>query len=474
MKSFSSIIILKKMSKAEIRAFDLYFKRLYFNKKVVWELFQFLKKYHPTFDSPKLERSKVALKLYGGDDKKLTETIHKLSELLKEFLVWNEIRSDNVERDFLQYQVFKKRGIDLIHKPDIKRVEEKIAQAKGLRFYEQQMRWHFLQAENPSDVYSKETSKLVQELIYDTDNYFLSLKAKLYCTAINRNKVLKHKFDYSLKEMTADALKNTKHLKKVEIAQVYYILFELTERPDEVIYDRVFAYFKRKYELFDANEQREVFSLLQNIVGMFPFLYQKKGSQKLFALYQFGLKSKIILISGTISPSVFNSIVNVCCKLGKVFWMEKFIFGYESFLPKHNNYDAFQMSKIRLDFEKKRFKSSLSKLENSNFKDIYYKLMGYVFRIKCNFELISLKKIKSIEIVNLDNIQKSINSMRRFLRDNKDNLKNRDYLSNQNFLSLFILIIQKKKSKMEIKKKLQSIGVCGYSEWLDEKVELLY
>lgn len=473
MNSCTSVIILKKISKSEIRAFESYFKRLYFNKKVVWELFMLLKKYYPLFDSPKLEKSKVALRLYNGDEKKLTEAIFKLTELLKEFLVWHEIKKDTIERDFLEFQILKKRGIHIFNQPDVKRVEAKIDEARGLQKLEHQMKWSFLQMENTNSLYTLETSKIIQNLMYDTDNFYFSLKARLFCAALNRSRALKHKFIYPLKEITAEALSKDRNLKKAQFAQVFYTIFELTEHPNEEGYDKLFAYFKKNCTFFEEKEQQEIFALLQNLLGLFPFVYQKKGSQKLFALYQFGLKSKIVIRNEAISPPIFNSIVNNCCRLKKISWMEKFIFGYKNYLKENVRDEIFTFGKIRLYFEKKKFTEVLWLIDNSNFKRFDTKLGMYAFKIKCNFEIISIVDLKNVNIRTIEPLQKAINAMNRYLRDNKEILKRRDYMSNFNFLYMFNFVISKRYNRIDFNQKMKTIGICSYSEWLQEKMELI-
>lgn len=466
MKTSSAVIILKKISKEELRAFEKYFKRLYFNKEVVWELFLLLKKYYPEYDSPKLERRKVALKLYGeNQSKKLTETIGKLTELLKEFLVWNRIKNHSLERDFIQYQIFRERGIDLIGKPSIKKVEVKIEQEKGIEYLEKKMQWNYLKFNHLTNVVSKANSDLLQKLIYDVDRYFLSMKSRLFCIAINREIALKHPFEYTLKKELSEIINSSARLQNNAQIQIFHGLFLLINNPDEAIFDETFNCFKNEYQSFTQREQKEIYDLLQMVLGMFPFAYELKGSKKYFEYFKFGLDTKIILVNGYLTIGVYHTIITACCRLKKIAWMEEFIFDYKPYLAKENKYDSFNLALIRLDFEKKDYEAALLKVNQAKFKSTTFKMSSYVFKAKCLFEITYHE--------DMEPVQKAINAMKRFLWYNRGALNDRNFTSNHNFLLILQRIIRRKSTKEDLIGQLENIGICVFSEWLREKIELL-
>lgn len=466
----NAIKILTSFSKKEIRAFEQYFKRLYPEKEVALEVFFLLKKYHqkfyPNFPENGLIREKVAEKLYGDYEnriKKLNENLFELANRFREFLLWQELKENTFERDILECQIFERRNMPKFTNNLMKKMEKRLPEKVGLDYHFERFRLTWRQLESSLHDGSQLVSDLLQTFMYQSDIFYFGLKANLFCTAIARERIFNHEFDYSLEEKFFEEVYRVDYLNKIEYLRVFSTLFNLTKTPDEAQFLEIFYSYKKLYHLFDEKEQSEIFSLLQNVIVRFPFALEKKGAKMYFELYKFGLKSGIILYGNYITPGMFVTVVNSSIKMGELKWSESFINRYKSYLPKNYENDIVSFSMMRLNFERENFVELMEFFQKTTFKNITMKLSKRVFEIKTIFELYF-----PLETEDLFN---KVMLAQKFLIRNKSNLTITNYQSHHNFLLILKRFISAKFTNQELLYEIEIIGACAYKNWLFEKLK---
>ncbi len=110
------IEVLKTLPKTEFKEFGKYLEGSSYRKTSgVFLLFNYLKKYHPTYPANKIEKEVVYKKLFkesGNINKRMLDLMSTLYQVLEDFLLKKELYDSPVDRQFLVLQMFKKRKLD--------------------------------------------------------------------------------------------------------------------------------------------------------------------------------------------------------------------------------------------------------------------------------------------------------------------------------------------------------------------------
>lgn len=132
MKDSKLIDILSSFSKNEISQFDKFINSPYFvSGRDVTGLFKYLKKYHPEFNNPELDRETVYQKVYKDvpyNESKFKNVISALTSLAEQFLVHNHISSSKVEFSKILVNEYYQRDRNKLFTSNIKLLENLIVQ----------------------------------------------------------------------------------------------------------------------------------------------------------------------------------------------------------------------------------------------------------------------------------------------------------------------------------------------------------
>ena len=112
---------MKKLDAAEFKGFHRFLQSPVFNTNTrVIALYKLLKKYYPTFDSPKLVREKLYAKLYPKKKysyQQFANLISELTRLTEEYFIHLAFKADTFQRQKYLAQSYRERDLyDLFEK----------------------------------------------------------------------------------------------------------------------------------------------------------------------------------------------------------------------------------------------------------------------------------------------------------------------------------------------------------------------
>jgi hypothetical protein len=158
------------------------------------------------------------------------------------------------------------------------------------------------------------------------------------------------------------------------------------------------------------------------------------------------------------SPTQFNNIINVACKVNAFDWATTFVKAQNHCLHPENREHTTQVAYALISFEKGHFKASLQTLEGMRFNNIHQAIRLKTLMIRCYFELKEdedkiLNYCASFEVY-----------LFRHRKSNKESVK-----ATLNFVRNIKLLIQKKISKEKLLHKIEDTSPIYFKSWLLEK-----
>lgn len=474
MENSKLIFYLKALSKDELKEFGNFVENSSIkNSAYLIAFFKYLKGIHPLFPEKKIQKEYLVKKLFAqnGKSKQVDNLTYKLTVLLDQFLIQEELKGQTKEQDFLLLQALKKRKLDKFFFAKIKKMEEgwKEHPGAGIEQLHDSYRLQKMRLLHPN--YSKETDMTLgpNTLLSQIDQYYFLVK--LYWTLcgyhtsnyfVNEDEHLKERIfpiDNIIDFASHQNFEETPQIKL--LGQIHHN----STTPNFKNYPQLKENFFNLFDSFNKKEKIDLVSFLTQIC----YQNYRQGSigalHELFELNCFAIEKKVYLEDGYIASDIFQNIVNVACAVKELDWTEKFIETNAPFLKKAERADLVTLCTVILQFNKGEYTKVLEELSMLKFHNTYYSVQARAIKLQAFYEL---------EDSNLFfDLTKSFSM---FLTRNKS-MTDSTKKSFSNFIN-FIKRLQKLKNEYRpnVEKLIEKIKLCDqlvYKNWLLTKAQHL-
>ena len=314
------------------------------------------------------------------------------SDLLKEaerFLAYSRFaQQKSLQNAYLAQSLNEKKMMQ--HLPHLLK-QAKIQHQKQIfhdsEFYYQQ---YLIEAEQNNFIELQKKrmdDKNLKTVMHNLDVFYLSKKLQ-YCIAILHYKNLTS-VDSEIALM--DEILSHLHKRAYDeypIIHVQYIILQtLIDSDNEQHFQDLKLLFKRSDNTLPMEYLKEIytFSIQYCIRKINAGLL--KYFQEIFSLYKEGLKQKILINDGEISPYEYKNIITVGLRVNETDWTEKFINNYRKLLPPEHQENAYTFNIARLYFFQKKYDDVLNLLQQVEYNDVFYLLDSKITLLKTFYEL---------------------------------------------------------------------------------------
>lgn len=464
--------LLKKLDAVEFKGFHRFLQSPVFNTNTrVVALYELLKKYYPTFDSPKLVREKVHAKLYPNKKysyQQLANLTSDFTRLTEEYFTHLAFKADTFQRrKYLarsyrerdMYELFEKETQDLLAISKVK-----INAASFQQAYDILQDFYF----HPSTEKREKKVAVLNEMAAQLDNYYLNTKLLLAVEMQSREKIFNENYDIPLLN-EIKALADTK--KDNPSIYFYFLLLKVLDSNQKEDFYELKKYFFDHSEQIALPLRISIFRVLNNFC-----LGAIRNGQSNFAfehldLYDFGIKKELILINGKISPSSFlNAITSgILCK--KTDWVKAFIRVYQQYISPTNQKAIMQMTKAFLAFNDNQHDRVINLLNDFKSTVSALNIISRTLITRAYFEI--LVKDESYYELYLSNLE----SFNKYIYRANDLNQNR-IKSSQNFIYYMKqfgkLLVEKKNSYIilnELQLEIKNIKPLNSQNWFIDRIE---
>lgn len=376
--------LLKTLSKEELRQLGDFLDSPYFNtNKQVQKLYNYLKRSHPVYVAPKLKKeaafAKVFPEIKGYDDTRMRQVMFKMTRLVEEFMVAQEVWEKKKYKQRLLIQSLGKRNL---YKYFVKEIEGRLKElgdlpAKDMEDYQEQLWLNHELFFHPSTAKFKKGIQSIEEVMNALDLHFITAKLRYGIEMLTREKTLSEKYDIWLLEEVKEGLIDKFEGEKNILLEIFSQLFALQSKErDDLLFDKIKDLFVQNISFLKPRENRVVIQILSNSAVK----HMNNGIdiyfRKYFDLLKIGLENKIILGEKTITDSDFTNVVAVGSALKEFNWISNFIKFYGELLDSSVFESATNLSYAYLNYHKEAYDNVLFYLGNVNY------LPSYGFRVK--------------------------------------------------------------------------------------------
>lgn len=325
--------LLGRLNPIEFKGFFRFLQSPFFNTNPKIILFyEQLKKYYPTFDSPKLERAKLFKKLFPNrkyNYQQLANLITELTRLAENYLIQLDLKGNKSLKEQLLVQSYGKRDLfDLFEKKTfefLKTIEEDEVSPQNKKGYLLLKSYYF----HPENHQLSKNEEIIKQLMQFLDYYYWEEKLILASEIKNRAAFLNTNPPIPLLLEIKAIIEEKKDNHRLYF---YYLLLEMVESKEKKHYNKLKFYFEENHKRITFDLKLIVFRSLTNYCTGQINLGNEAFYTEQFDCYKFGLKNNFILNENIISSPTFLNICYCGVILEQKNWVLNFIENYKSYL----------------------------------------------------------------------------------------------------------------------------------------------
>ncbi len=461
--------LLKTFNKYELNRLRKFVESPFFNEnELLVHLFDLIDKFLRS-NKEDIDQSEIWKKLFPEipyDDVKFRRLSSDLNKLAQDFLAVEDFKNQPLAFDSYQLRLLNIKGLDkhyLAVERNIERERERITLRDSMYYYNNMMLEYekHLFWEKHDVMRTKKVNLDVAD--FQLDCFFLSLKLKNYCDAINYKNILNIKIKIGMIESLLEIVKQP-HYQAVPAISIYYqILLTLTDRENENHFFNLKQLLNNNNFSFQQQEMRNMYIFAQNYCIKKINTGNATYYRELFDIYKILIDTNIILNKGIIVPWDYKNITSVGLRVGEYKWVEKFVKNYNQHLPKDHQKNALTYNLAILHFYKKDYGEVITLLRDMSYKDFFDALQGRWLLLKTYYELDEFDALDAL-----------IDSFRIFLRRNKSISKSyqKMYMNALKFLQKIMKTpYETKASTDKLSVQIKECNPIADRSWLLQKLE---
>lgn len=368
------IIILQSFDKKEIRAFRKWLQSPIHNQRAdVTDLFDYLMEANHLSGDKFLQKEKIFKKIFPKetfDDARIRQTMHFLLKTVEEFLIYQELREDQVRSKMALATVYRKRKLDKLFQKTIKNTVD-LQQRHPYRNEHYHRNNYLIEQEKYSFIaQQKRVAEMnLQEVSDALDIVFLSDKLRQSCHILSHQAVYKTTYEIGLIEEAITYCEQKNFFHTPVIAIYYHIYKTLTDESNHTHFENLKNLIQNHGNLFPDAEIRDLYLMALNYcirkmnTGHMPFI------REAFELYRTGIEQEILTEKNSINRWTFVNAASNGILLKEFDWVENFVHKYKDLLPPNNRESLVHYTLARLHYEKQDFDKAQELLVHFEYDD---------------------------------------------------------------------------------------------------------
>jgi hypothetical protein len=404
----------------------------------------------------------------GGifDLKKLNYTLSFLDNLIREYLIFNQLQNETAERDVLLQKAFLGRRADKLAEKSLSVARQNLnaQELKNATTHLHEFQWHKTQYDYASRTERSDDTSLQESTDAFTD-FTVAETLRQACAMLSQQAFSKRTYRLPLLEAALNiaVLKIENSAIKTSESPAVFAYFHayqsLTKEEDETIQYAHFQSFKtileNNWQQFPADEMHGLYVLAINFCLKKINRGHRQFEKEVLSIYKIGLHNRLLFENNQLSPYTYKNAMMAALKVGETDWANQFLEEYKTHLPVRDRENLFQYNKAIFYFRNKEYTAAMQLLQTVNLREVLFNLDARRILARVYFELKEFNALDSL-----------IESSKIYLHRQKDIGYHREmYL---NFFKILEILLKKEDKKPEILR-----GVIEETKYLAEREWLL-
>ncbi len=404
MKNSKLIELVRTLSKTEFREFTIYVKsQSQKEKKRELNLINFLKKYYPDFTSKQLTKENCFGKLFPDEQKintrKVLDAMSSLYQMLEDFIVVQELKYQDLDRDYLLLKAYQRRKLDKHFLKKFDRIEKRLEELPVKdnqyffnKFVVNQFAYDYSHKDH---VFTKEEQEhYFNTFINSLDEFFFITKLIVQIEILNRKEITSVTYSNEFAEIIFNYIQNKESLNR-PLYQILSRFISDLKASDYSNYEKNKQLFFDNINLFCDTNKKGLFNLCMNYCLRSHYAGYISVNE-ILEIYKKGLDLNLLEHGGYIPQAHFSNIVSTACLAKEFSWIESIIEEKTHLLNPLIRKDVVTISKATVYFHQKMYRKTLSALSEVEISDDLYKITGKSLQLRAYYELNEFIAIDSL------------------------------------------------------------------------------
>ena len=215
----------------------------------------------------------------------------------------------------------------------------------------------------------------LRQKLHALDVYYLTLKLKESCEALNQQFVLNVQPNLYLMPAIEQLMENPEApFREFPELRLYFCIYQSLKHPNEDTYAEMEQSLGEVAPLLIPSEARAAYKYAQNFCIRRINRGEQDWQHRLLRLYQKLLSSEIMLEQGVLAHSDFKNIVTLALRLGEFEWTKSFMDTYGRAIDKAHRSNALGYAEALFWAETGQRRKAIRKLNEVRFSDVFYDL----------------------------------------------------------------------------------------------------
>lgn len=450
-----------------VKQFKAWFKLQGNPKRDALLVLNYLLRYHPHFDSLKLDQVIAFNKIFGKklsfNYRRLMKAVSQVHLELKQYLIEQELAKDDFLPDFLLAKVYTKYNLanerTLLMNKQLKKQKE----LQHTDEFWMEMQWHDFSFFSEKKLSNQNQNQQQGVLKADKalDWYYLGKKLKYACEIASQEKL--YNLDYEIQFIAPIiAFCKTHYVTLPIYHQIFFSVWQFIQTPSLISYNELKHLLKKNHREFEQQDQFLILNQLTNFMANQLRKRTTNALEELFELYQFGIEQKIFLMDHSFVGIHFINLISICSALEKFTWIENLLADELGNLVKDYDISTYSIAMARLSFAKKDFQACIAYLIEVDYSLFVHSKKARMYQIACAYEMNELPHI----------IETHCKSFENYLRRN-EGIYLTSIQSNLNFIYLIRKVNKFNPDKNKLIQIFNKLTPIAFHKWLQEKIDQL-
>ncbi len=480
MKDTRLIKLIRAFSREEIKSFGKYIESPFLKpSRNTTSLFEYIIKYYPDLNSPKLDKETAYKKVYPGEEyseKKIQNVIFELTGAAEDFIAHNTFMEDEVEYLLNLSKAYLRKNLSSESNRVNKLIEKRLTPgfSPSKDYFSKFRRLNHIKSNYYSEIndYENLIDCEMQYFEASATQFFIDLT--MFLTSV---KPINNTHGKKIQNVFIQAVLNNFDIEKLMKASAkefdeekylvtlhYYWLKSTQEFENEDHYFRLKKYFHKMLPKLNREEKHLIYSHFANYCVQKVLSGKKEFRSEGLEVYKSMLENDGYSFSENeyMQVLIYRNIIYYCEMLGETVWFKEFIEKYSDLLSPGDRDNFRNYAFAKYYFMKKDFNSSLSSVSKMNHE---------FFLLKTDIKNILLQIY--YELDHIESAFSLCDSYKHFLSTTKEISESHKPRFN-NFLKYYFELLkikckQSKESASYIRSKIESEDKIVSKIWLLKK-----
>jgi hypothetical protein len=313
------------------------------------------------------------------DDKQLRYTMSFLLKCIRQYLIYKEFNTNELNNEIALNRSLRQRGADKIFEKNIQQsflfFENQNLRHADFYFYKyrlQMVEYEYLhRRQRGADLH-------LQEISDSFEDFFMVEILRLACAMKAHQVVSQRTYHLSfLDEILTKIEKGNYQPQSTQPSTVlaYYFAYKtLSNNAQSTDFQSLKNFIVEKGSIFPQTEIRDLTLVAINFCIKKLNSGEREYEQQALDLYKNGLKTGSFLESGELSTYTYTNVMLLAVKKGEFEWTEQFLQDFKKYLPARERENLFKYNLAMFYFRRNDYPKAMQLLQEVTLKDVLHNL----------------------------------------------------------------------------------------------------